>query len=142
MRFNVRVYGLLIHDESILVTDENRFGTQFTKFPGGGLEFKEGTVECLLREFQEELAIEVHSPTLFHINENYVESAFHKDHQILSIYYLVETDEIASIKTKQDKFDFDGQEQIFRWIPLEELKESCFNLPIDKQVVQKLMTFI
>ena len=40
-RFNVRVYGLLFNDEKeVLVTDENRFGIQFTKFPGGGLRNK------------------------------------------------------------------------------------------------------
>lgn len=138
MKFNIRVYGLLIHEGAILVTDEDRFGVQFTKFPGGGLEFKEGTVDCLIREFKEELNLEVNNPRLFHINENFIESAFHKDHQILSIYYFVDSNEINSIQTKSIKFDFQGEEQIFRWIPLQELEESEFNFPIDKQVVQKI----
>ena len=29
-------------------------GIEFTKFPGGGLEFGEGLRECLVREFLEE----------------------------------------------------------------------------------------
>ena len=44
-RFNIRVYGILIQEGKILVTDEIRSGVKMTKFPGGGLEFGEGIVE-------------------------------------------------------------------------------------------------
>ena len=50
--FNVRVYGLLINDKNeILISDEQEYGTRFTKFPGGGLEFGEGLIDGLKREF-------------------------------------------------------------------------------------------
>ena len=39
-RFNIRVYGILINDRNeLLVSDELIKGLQFTKFPGGGLEW-------------------------------------------------------------------------------------------------------
>ena len=40
--FNVRVYGLLVKDGHLLVSDEYCNGTYMTKLPGGGLEFGEG----------------------------------------------------------------------------------------------------
>jgi len=44
-RFNVRVYGLLINDRNeILISDEQEYGMQFSKFPGGGLEYGEGLI--------------------------------------------------------------------------------------------------
>ena len=47
-RFNIRVYGILINDRNeLLVSDELIKGLQFTKFPGGGLEWGEGTMDCL-----------------------------------------------------------------------------------------------
>lgn len=50
--FTIRVYGLLIDDlRGILVTDEFENKIRFTKFPGGGLEYGEGTRECLMREW-------------------------------------------------------------------------------------------
>ena len=53
--FNIRVYGILKDSQNrILVTDEFIRGNYFTKFPGGGLEFGEGTRDCLKREFKEE----------------------------------------------------------------------------------------
>ena len=60
--FNIRVYGILINDhKKVLVSDEYIRGNYYTKFPGGGLEFGEGTRDCLVREFKEEmdLAVEV-----------------------------------------------------------------------------------
>lgn len=141
MKFNIRVYGLLIHNDKILVSDENRFGMQFTKFPGGGLEFQEGVIDCLKREFKEELNIEIQNPQLFYINENYVPSAFNSSHQLLSIYYLVESDEISKIELKEKTFDFNGQEQVFRMLALNKIEESSFKFPVDREVVKKLLDF-
>ena len=53
--FTIRVYGVLVDSKRrVLVSDEYIRGNYFTKFPGGGLEFGEGTRECLKREFKEE----------------------------------------------------------------------------------------
>ncbi|MFM2327645.1 MAG: hypothetical protein RIR31_1847, partial [Bacteroidota bacterium] len=58
--FNIRVYGILINEnKQVLVSDEFIRGMQITKFPGGGLEFGEGTRDCLKREFMEEMNLEV-----------------------------------------------------------------------------------
>ena len=53
--FNIRVYGILVNDQDqVLVADEYIRGGYYTKFPGGGLEFGEGTRDWLKREFKEE----------------------------------------------------------------------------------------
>ena len=53
--FIIRVYGIVLSKkEEVLVTDEFQVGMKMTKFPGGGLHFGEGTIECLQREFIEE----------------------------------------------------------------------------------------
>ena len=60
-KFNIRIYGLLIDEQKrVLVTDEFIRGSLITKFPGGGLEFGEGTRECLKREFKEEMQKNLH----------------------------------------------------------------------------------
>lgn len=51
----IRVYGIYINErEEVLLSDEFIYGREVTKFPGGGLEFGEGTRECLEREMMEE----------------------------------------------------------------------------------------
>ena len=58
--FNIRVYGILINEKNqVLVADEYIRGGYYTKFPGGGLEFGEGTRDCLKREFKEEMNLKV-----------------------------------------------------------------------------------
>src|ERR1700748_1807551 len=87
--FNVRVYGLLINDNNqVLLSDEHEYGMDFTKFPGGGLEYGEGLTEGLKREFMEECAIRVVIDSHFYTTDFFVKSAFN-DSQIISVYYTV-----------------------------------------------------
>ncbi len=145
-RFNVRVYGLLINDRNeLLVTDEVfKNGNRATKFPGGGLELGEGTVDGLRREFMEEAGIAVEVTGHFYTTDFFVPSFFDTETQIISIYYTVSSAEWKNIKTSNIKFDFvevPGEEaESFRWVPLEKLaEEATIWLPIDKVVVNKLL---
>lgn len=146
-RFNVRVYGLLINPlNQLLVSDEAfKSGQTATKFPGGGLELGEGLAEGLIREFKEEANVDVRIKEHFYTTDFFVRSFFelNPDSQIISIYYIVETDQWQQIKTSNQRFDFDyipGVEaEAFRWVNLSELHtETDITLPIDKVVVQLL----
>jgi ADP-ribose pyrophosphatase YjhB (NUDIX family) len=88
--FNVRVYGLLQFENKILLADEIIKGMYITKFPGGGLEFGEGTIDCLKREFLEELNQPIKNIRHFYTTDFFQVSAFNPNHQIISIYYLAE----------------------------------------------------
>ncbi|MEA1897374.1 MAG: NUDIX domain-containing protein, partial [Bacteroidota bacterium] len=58
--FIIRVYALIINNKNeVLLSDEFRLGTKMTKFPGGGLNFGEGPVDCLKREAIEEFGQEI-----------------------------------------------------------------------------------
>ncbi|WP_439506400.1 NUDIX domain-containing protein [Sediminibacterium sp.] len=145
--FNVRVYGLLIDQyQRLLVTDEFIRGSYITKLPGGGLEFGEGTRECLKREFMEEIGIHVNVGAHFYTTDFFQISAFNNKDQIISIYYLVHTTDTNQIKTSEIPFNFsteqikdpNGETEVFRWIPLKDLTQDSVTLPIDKVVVQLL----
>lgn len=139
-RFNIRVYGILIQGEKILVTDEIRKGVKMTKFPGGGLEFGEGIADCLIREFKEELNVMISVKSLFYINEAYQVSSFNEKEQLLSVYYQVSLEE-GEIKSTETPFLFDTNEpQCFRWLDLNKINKNDVTFPIDKIVVEKLNT--
>ncbi|NBG65534.1 NUDIX domain-containing protein [Acidiluteibacter ferrifornacis] len=141
-RFNVRIYGVLFSNDRqrVLVSDEFRFGRAFTKFPGGGLEFGEGVLDALKREFYEEMEIDVLKASLFYINENFQDSAFSKKEQLLSIYYLIEEYSGRLPMIAQERFDFDQVEeaQSFRWIEISKMSEEEFTFPVDKVISNKL----
>jgi 8-oxo-dGTP diphosphatase len=141
-QFNVRVYGLLINEHhEILVSDEQEYGMQFTKFPGGGLEYGEGLSDGLKREFMEECNAEVDVLNHFYTTDFFVKSAFN-DSQIISVYYTVRNINTLDLNFKKKVFDFDGEGdvlQAFRWVKLSELREDDFTFPIDQYVAGLLI---
>ena len=136
--FNLRVYGLLIHNNAVLVTDEQRGGFPMTKFPGGGLEKGEGLSACLKREFIEELNIEIDLNTFYYVNDFLQVSVFNPKDQLLSFYYLESTNQLDAIKIAATKRDLKDGEQDFRWVKLSELSSNQFTFPVDKVVCDML----
>jgi 8-oxo-dGTP diphosphatase len=141
--FNVRVYGLLINEHNqVLVSDENIRGNLITKFPGGGLEIGEGTIECIKREFLEETNTKIEVLSHYYTTDFFVISAFNNVDQIISIYYLVKNITPIGKEISEFPFDFKGQTEppfeALRWINLESIKEDDFSLAIDKVVVGML----
>jgi len=143
--FNVRVYGLLINEQrQVLVSDEFIRGNYYTKFPGGGLEFGEGTRDCLKREFMEEMGLNVEIGEHLYTTDFFQMSAFNPEHQILSIYYYAKALEPIKAPLRTKPFDFDeremklynetGETETFRFIDWEEFSEEAVSLPIDKVV--------
>ena len=141
MYFNVRVYGLLINDNSeVLISDEEEYGMRFTKFPGGGVELGEGLADALKREFMEECNAEIGIIDHFYTTDFFVRSAFN-DSQVISVYYLVKSLEPLNLIFKTAVFDFDGEGgvlQAFRWVKLADLKAENFPFPTDKHVANLL----
>lgn len=143
--FNVRVYGILIDQEKgLLVSDEFIRGDYITKFPGGGLEYGEGTRDCLKRECREEMNLEVLVTDHLYTTDFFQMSAFNPEHQIISIYYAFEPLGPLTVPLKTKPFDFDaaqmkiyektGETETFRFIPLGSVSPDCVTLPIDKVV--------
>ena len=142
---NVRVYGILMQDDQrVLVSDEFIRGSYITKFPGGGLEFGEGTRDCLRREFMEEMGLNVEIGRHIYTTDFYQRSAFNPEHQILSIYYEAIALEPIAVPIRVKPFDFDerqlsiyhatGETETFRLIDWDQFSADCVTLPIDKIV--------
>ena len=139
--FNVRVYGLLINEQQeILISDEQEYGEMFSKFPGGGLEYGEGLIDGLKREFMEECNMPIEVTQHFYTTDFFVKALF-VEGQLISVYYLVKNVDPINIPIKYKPFDFDGKVeplQAFRWVKLSELKPEDVTFPIDKYVVELL----
>lgn len=129
--FNVRVYALLEHNGKVLVMHEPFQGKLIYKFPGGGLEFGEGTKDCLVREFKEELNLDVEITSHFYTQDFFVLNAFDPTEQVLLIYYKATITDKALANLKI--LDADIEELV--WIEPKQLKATKFTLEADKVVV-------
>jgi 8-oxo-dGTP diphosphatase len=149
MRFNIRVYGILVNEKKqVLVADEFIRGGLYTKFPGGGLEFGEGTRDCLKRELKEELGIEAEIGDHIYTTDYFQMSAFRPDDQIISIYYFARQLEELKVLTRTKAFDFDekqmeiytntGEAETFRLIEWDDFSDETVTLPIDKIVAKMI----
>ncbi len=144
--FNVRVYGIYIHENKyLLVSDEKYNETYFTKFIGGGLEFGEGTKECLVREFMEEHHLPIEVVDHFYTTDFFVPSTFNNQEQVISIYYFIKPLQTLEAPIAATSFflqSADQQWQQWRYLPLESINEESVTFPIDKKVLQLLKKYV
>ena len=130
-KINIRVYAIYLNEKNeLMALDEAYAGEKLVKLPGGGLEFGEGTIECLHREFAEELNLKIEVLEHFYTQEDFLVSRFRENEQLLTIYYTV------NILNLEDLNILDDSIENVKWVSLHE--ENPLPLPIDKIVFQKL----
>ena len=113
-----------------------------TKFPGGGMEFGEGPIDCLIREFKEECdGQEIENIRHFYTTDFHQEALFFDNAQLISIYYLADLKGPIKFKVSDKAYDFEIEgdlKQSFRWEKIKYLEEDDITFPIDKFVMRKL----
>ena len=134
-KINVRIYAAVVKDRSVLVLHEEYAGSQLMKFPGGGLEFGEGVLDCLHLEFDEELNVKIKILRHLYTQEDFLVSRFRENEQLLTIYYLVE------IIDEEELLIRDPCIEKTEWISLDN-PEISFSLPVDHIVFDLLKSQI
>lgn len=130
-KINIRVYAIYVNEnQELMALDEGYAGKKLVKLPGGGLEFGEGTLECLHREFAEELNLKIEVLEHFYTQEEFLASMFRENEQLLTIYYTVNILNLDELKILDESIEK------VKWISLQE--ENPLPLPIDKIVFEKL----
>jgi len=135
--FNVRVYGILVNENNeVLISDEKTQNVSFTKFPGGGLEYGEGLIDALKREFMEECALEIEIVKHIYTTDFYEKSSFNES-QILSVYYQVRPLSDIKFDVKLSPFDFSKEKQldkveVFRFVAMDKLRNEELTFKTDK----------
>ncbi len=130
-KINIRVYAAAVKDKKVLVLYEEYAGDHLMKLPGGGLEFGEGILDCLHREFEEELNAKIKIVEHLYTQEEFLVSRFRENEQLLTIYYIVE------ILDETEFIILDPCIEKVDWISID-TPENPFPLPIDKIAFEKL----
>ena len=142
IKYNLRVYALIINErQEILLSDEYQLDMKMVKFPGGGMEYGEGTIDCLQREAREEFGQSLINIRHFYTTDYYQPALFFKNTQLISIYYLADFSEDIRFRVSRRPFDIpemkNGQ-QSFRWAVLPDIREEDLTFPVDRKVLRLL----
>lgn len=143
-QFIIRVYAIIINDKNeLLLSDEYFHDMSMTKFPGGGLEFGEGTLECLQREAMEEFGQSLEIQHHYYTTDFFQKALMWDDAQLFSIYYKARFTNEIQFKISEIPFDFEKKingSQSFRWKALDSLAETDMTFNIDRKVLGMLLS--
>jgi len=125
-RFNYRIVGVAIHNDSVLLHRAN--DEPFWTLPGGRAEHGESAEQTLAREMREELETDVHVDRLLWIVENFFEFGGLSYHE-LALYFAIRFPP-GSLPLRADAFDrSDGSVPLrFKWFPVQ--REALAALPV------------
>ena len=121
-RFSLRVGGICRRAGKVLLhtsSDESGYS-----IPGGHVSFGEDTRAALIREFREELGVEVRVGALRWIGENFFPMRGEPCHQICFYYEVYPGDALP--EGAFDGIEAYGQTErtlSFRWVPLDQVGE-------------------
>ena len=142
-RFNVRVYMIVERDsqdggKEVLVSYERLPMGGVMKFPGGGLEWGEGTSACLRREALEELGQPVDVGPLVHISQRVHLSSFDENHQVLAVHYRATLTSEVSFDDQGELEDVFGKRvpmmhQRLGWRLVKDLNANDFHFASDRE---------
>lgn len=122
----IRVAGILIHDGKILLVKHEKNNETYWLLPGGGIEYGESVENALIREFQEEVGIDIKVGKLVLVHDSIPPKLFR---HVLNLYFLV-TANSFEIKVTRDSVLVDAA-----FVSLEEFPGVPVKPDVKKEVL-------
>lgn len=98
-QIRIRVAGILVREDQILLVRHEKNGNSYYLLPGGGMEFGETASQALIREFQEEVGLSVDVGKLVMVQDS-IPPNLHR--QVLNLYFLAHSS-IYELHVTQDQ---------------------------------------
>ena len=132
IRPRVRVAGILIEDDRILLIEHTKNNRKYWLVPGGGVDWGESAAEALIREFKEETSLDIEVEKFLFISETIAPD---KQKHVINLYFKIKKSENSSNIMKL------GEEKILtdlRFIPEDEIK----NIKLYPNIKEKLIKLL
>ena len=132
IRPRVRVAGILIEDDRILLIEHTKNNKKYWLVPGGGVDWGESAAEALIREFKEETSLDIEVEKFLFISETIAPD---KQKHVINLYFKTKKAENSSNIMKL------GEEKILtdlRFIPEDEIK----NIKLYPNIKEKLIKLL
>lgn len=126
-RPRVRVAAIIISGDRILLAKHRRGSSIYWLLPGGGVEFGETLEEAVVRELQEEAALEIRVKDLVIVNDSIPPN---KHRHVLNVYFTAEV--LGGVLTPGCDSRLVGME----YVPLERLDTLMFYPDVRPEVLR------
>lgn len=123
----IRVAGILVKDDQILLVRHEKDGKSYWLIPGGGVDFGESAEQALIREFQEEVGLDIKVGKLVLVHDS-IPPNHHR--QVLNLYFQV-TAENYGLKVTPDAVLRDAA-----FYPLVDFPGMPVNPDVKKEIVE------
>ena len=132
IRPRVRVAGILIEDDRILLIEHTKNNKKFWLVPGGGVDWGESAAEALIREFKEETSLDIEVEKFLFISETIAPD---KQKHVINLYFKIKKAEDSSniMKLVEEEILTD-----LRFIPEDEIK----NIKLYPNIKEKLIKLL
>ena len=137
--FNFRVAGVWIENNHVLLHRD--VNNELWSLPGGRVVVGEKTEESVVREFFEELGVQVTIGRLLWINENFFDYQNIDFHEI-GFYYMVSNDNSKSYFQTDPFYGTEGERLVYKWIPLEKINNLLLVPDFLKDGLRELPKFL
>lgn len=127
----IRVAGIFVEGEKILLVKHSKFGQEYYLLPGGGQETGESLTQTLEREWQEELDVGVVPGKFLFMGES-IPPDLEERRQVLQIVFSIESIS-GTVRLKPDQV-LSGCE----WVPVQELA----NIKLFPRCVPQITAFL
>ncbi|GAA0459917.1 NUDIX hydrolase [Alkalibacillus silvisoli] len=118
--FNYRVAGVLIRSGYVLLHKETN--DDFWALPGGRVEVNEVASQAVVREFKEEINVDLQVERLLWSVESFFTHRESSYHEIGFYFKVVEVDK--GIPSQEVFYGKEGEKVlIYKWVPLDQLKD-------------------
>ncbi len=132
VRPRVRVAGILIENDSILLIEHSKNDKKYWLVPGGGVDWGESTAESLIREYKEETNLDIEVESFLFISETIAPD--NKKH-VINLYFKIRRKHGSDAAMKL------GDESMLtdlKFVTKEDIREIKLYPNIKEQLVQLL----
>ena len=141
IRPRVRVAGILIENNKILLIEHKKNDKKYWLIPGGGVDWGERTAEALIREYKEETNLDVTVDKFLFLSETIAPD---KEKHVINLYFKVKKDEnskaemILGDETNLNDLRFVSKDEIENIKIYPNIKEQIKQLLDEKEIVPYL----